>query len=242
MESAVQKAEDPAVSRAFSSVLDPVKSIAGATGLATDALLTGAGNIIEDAASSTDAKIAKLTDAKQAQENALAEGLTPDEEKELRQYARRNKEYRKTFGGIQTPEEARKAYESVFGSEESIDEMIDGTRSEDPEFVGPPASAKPEKTPPKAVEVYDDEMEGIGDPAQPSRAAILSGDKAPPESEVDYTDEAISLFKNTHGTSFDPSSSMDRSKLEVMKALLEKQGGLGDMTANQFALQVYRNS
>lgn len=62
------------------------------------------------------------------------------------------------------------------------------------------------------------------------------------EPETDYTDEAISLFKNTHGTEFDPKSSMDRGKLEKMKGLLAKQGGLGDMSANQFALQVYRNS
>jgi hypothetical protein len=59
---------------------------------------------------------------------------------------------------------------------------------------------------------------------------------------VDYTDEAIGLFKNTHGTEFDPNSKMDRGKLEKMKSMLAKQGGLGEMTPNQFALQVYRNS
>jgi len=62
------------------------------------------------------------------------------------------------------------------------------------------------------------------------------------EPETDYTEEAISLFKNTHATEFDPNSSMDRGKLEKMKSMLAKQGGLGDMSANQFALQVYRNS
>lgn len=62
------------------------------------------------------------------------------------------------------------------------------------------------------------------------------------EPEVDYTDEAVGLFKNTHGTEFDPNSKMDREKLEKMRSMLESQGGLGKMSANQFALQVYRNS
>ena len=65
---------------------------------------------------------------------------------------------------------------------------------------------------------------------------------AEPASEVDYTDQAIALFKNTHGTSFDPKSSMDKGKLEKMKAILAERGGLGEMSPNQFALQVYRNS
>ena len=62
------------------------------------------------------------------------------------------------------------------------------------------------------------------------------------EPEVDYTDEASRLFKNTHGTEFDPNSKMDMAKLDKMKGMLAKQGGLGGMSANQFALQVYRNS
>jgi len=67
-------------------------------------------------------------------------------------------------------------------------------------------------------------------------------EEATAEPEVDYTDEAVGLFKNTHGTEFDPNSKMDREKLDKMKGMLAKQGGLGEMSANQFALQVYRNS
>ena len=63
----------------------------------------------------------------------------------------------------------------------------------------------------------------------------------PDEPEVDYTQQAVDLFKTVHATEFDPKSSMDKGKLEKMKKLLAKQGGLGDMTANQFALQVYRD-
>jgi hypothetical protein len=62
------------------------------------------------------------------------------------------------------------------------------------------------------------------------------------EPEVDYTQQAVDLFKTVHATEYDPKSSMDKGKLEKMKSMLAKQGGLGDMSANQFALQVYRNS
>jgi len=62
------------------------------------------------------------------------------------------------------------------------------------------------------------------------------------EAQEDYTQQAVDLFKTVHATEFDSKSSMDKGKLEKMKSMLEKQGGLGDMSANQFALQVYRNS
>ena len=62
------------------------------------------------------------------------------------------------------------------------------------------------------------------------------------EPEADYTQQAVDLFKTVHATDYDPKSSKDKGKLEKMKSMLTKQGGLGDMSANQFALQVYRNS
>jgi hypothetical protein len=78
---------------------------------------------------------------------------------------------------------------------------------------------------------------GLGD-----YAADAMAESAEPAPEVDYSDQAIALFKNTHGTSFDPKSRMDRGKLEKMKAILAERGGLGEMSPNQFALQVYRSS
>ena len=74
------------------------------------------------------------------------------------------------------------------------------------------------------------------DESKAAKAEVVS------EDSDDYTDQAIALFKNTHGTSFDPKSSMDKGKLEKMKAILAERGGLGEMSPNQFALQVYRNS
>ena len=82
-------------------------------------------------------------------------------------------------------------------------------------------------------------------PAEPKKAEPAPNDaalEAEAEPVVDYTDEATGLFKNTHGTSFDNKSAMDREKLEKMKAALAEQGGLGGMTPNQFALKLYRSS
>ena len=74
------------------------------------------------------------------------------------------------------------------------------------------------------------------DVSKAAKAEIVS------EDSDDYTDQAIALFRNTHGTSFDPKSRMDKGKLEKMRSMLADMGGMGDMTPNQFALQVYRNS
>lgn len=76
---------------------------------------------------------------------------------------------------------------------------------------------------------------GLGD-----YAADAMAESAEPAPEVDYSDQAIALFKNTHGTSFDPKSRTDRGKLENMKSMLAERGGLGEMSPNQFALQFYR--
>ena len=51
---------------------------------------------------------------------------------------------------------------------------------------------------------------------------------------------ALRLFKNAHNSSFDPKSSMDKKKMAKLRKLLADQGGLGDMTDNQFALKLYR--
>ena len=87
---------------------------------------------------------------------------------------------------------------------------------------------------------YDPMMGTTGD--NPDDYDLAGGaDKEPEEPEVDYDQKAIDLFKTVHATEFDPKSSKDKGKLDKMKKLLAKQGGLGDMTPNQFALQVYRN-
>lgn len=101
----------------------------------------------------------------------------------------------------------------------------------------PAAPAAPKAAP--AAKASEPVTRGDLDPDMQDMMGTTGGAKEP---EVDYTDEAVGLFKNTHGTEFDPNSKMDREKLEKMKGMLAKQGGLGEMSANQFALQVYRNS
>jgi hypothetical protein len=58
--------------------------------------------------------------------------------------------------------------------------------------------------------------------------------------EVDM-DRAMALFKNTHGGPFDPKSSMDKGKMEVIQNLMRDKG-TEKLTPNQFSLQVYRQS
>ena len=57
------------------------------------------------------------------------------------------------------------------------------------------------------------------------------------EPDVDYD----LLFKTTHGTPFDPKSSMDRGKMATIRAKVAQLGGMGGMTPNQFAIQIYRD-
>jgi hypothetical protein len=64
--------------------------------------------------------------------------------------------------------------------------------------------------------------------------------------EVDEADEvdvsgAESLFATVHGGPFDPNSSMDRGKLEQIKANLVRDEFKG-LTPNQFALKMYREA
>ena len=108
--------------------------------------------------------------------------------------------------------------------EEELDAVTSGLGEE----VGAVESAL------QAGEEADTDAAEAAAPAAPAEA------EAEAEAEVNYTEQAISLFKNTHGTSFDEKSSKDRSKLEDMKSTLSKNKGK-DMTSNQFALQYYRD-
>jgi hypothetical protein len=73
--------------------------------------------------------------------------------------------------------------------------------------------------------------ENMKSPAEPSKAEPVF-------------DQALvnKLFETTHGTSFNPKSQADMRKKMEIESLLEEMGGLGDMTPNQFALQLYRRS
>jgi hypothetical protein len=80
-------------------------------------------------------------------------------------------------------------------------------------------------------------------PSMAKPSMVDTGRKQPPKAEPVFDQSLVeSLFETTHGTSFDPKSQMDRRKKMEIESLLEDMGGLGDMTPNQFALQLYRRS
>ncbi len=128
--------------------------------------------------------------------------------------------------------------EKLGGVAESLKDPVGSAKSLKDKYVGAVGDKVSDLT--EGISTSDELFEEYYDtPA--GEAKIAAAPKAEVVSEG-YEDQAIALFKNTHGTSFDPKSSMDRGKLEKMKAILADMGGLGEMSPNQFALQVYRNS
>jgi len=89
---------------------------------------------------------------------------------------------------------------------------------------------------------YRGEEVGLGiDPDEGAFDITAGAPKAIPVAEAVYTPEqAQKLFKVTHGTSFDPKSPADKKKMKEIEETLVEQGGLGDQSANQFALNIYR--
>ena len=219
---------------AAEAVMNPVNYIYGA-GSALSSMDAGqqalyeAGEMRERLAPQRAANQAKG----EAREAALEGALSGVEMEALEKAAVRNPQLLKEYGAIQSPEQARALYDSAFSEPEpTVDDVVDqrlaDVDAEEPAAPAAPAAPKAEAMSPAATAATE--------------AALGAVEEATDEPEVDYTNEAVGLFKNTHGTEFDPNSKMDREKLEKMKGMLAKQGGLGEMSANQFALQVYRNS
>jgi len=63
---------------------------------------------------------------------------------------------------------------------------------------------------------------------------------APVAEPVD-NNRALALFNNTHGSAFDPKSSMDKKKMAAITSLMSKAGS-DKLTPNQFAMQIYRTT
>jgi len=55
------------------------------------------------------------------------------------------------------------------------------------------------------------------------------------------TDRAAALFAKTHGSAFDPKSSMDKKKMAAITNLMGQEGSEA-LTPNQFALKIYRTT
>ena len=65
--------------------------------------------------------------------------------------------------------------------------------------------------------------------------------KAIPVAEPMDNNRALALFNNTHGSAFDPKSSMDKKKMAAITSLMSKAGS-DKLTPNQFAMQIYRTT
>jgi hypothetical protein len=69
----------------------------------------------------------------------------------------------------------------------------------------------------------------------------MSAPKAVPVAEPVDTDRAAMLFAKTHGSAFDPKSSMDKKKMAAITSLMGQEGSEA-LTPNQFALKIYRTT
>jgi hypothetical protein len=78
--------------------------------------------------------------------------------------------------------------------------------------------------------------------ATPVMEDITAGaPKAIPVAEPMDNNRALALFNNTHGSAFDPKSSMDKKKMAAITSLMSKAGS-DKLTPNQFAMQIYRTT
>lgn len=101
---------------------------------------------------------------------------------------------------------------------------------------------------PTGKELVERGMQEIGESMDeleqnpPSSIRNPDDKNAPPEARPVYDQELLSkLFKTTHGTSFNPKAKGDVKAMAEIETLLDEMGGeLGNMTPNQFALQIYR--
>lgn len=82
---------------------------------------------------------------------------------------------------------------------------------------------------------------GSMDRQMPAPDITAGAPKAIPVAEPMDNNRASALFARTHGTPFDPKSSMDRKKMAAITALMSKAGS-DKLTPNQFAMQIYRNT
>ena len=84
-------------------------------------------------------------------------------------------------------------------------------------------------------EAIDAEVADLPPEKVPPKAYVVEEDAAPEVSD----DDAASQFNTTHGGAFDPNSSVDRAKMEIIKTALADPANKGK-TKNQIALDIYR--
>ena len=164
------------------------------------------------------------------------------------------KEAKQYLSDLMNPPSMEEGSPSFVGPPKSAmlpESMREGT----PSFVGPPKSAMlpesmKEGSPsfigprvPKATPVPDPNPEfaqAYRDASPAEKLRIRQEAPSAEPAEVDQ-DRAMALFQNTHGSAFDPKSSMDKGKMAAILNLMSKKGS-EKLTPNQFSLQIYRQS
>jgi hypothetical protein len=193
----------------------------------------------------------KARDTGNARDEAMAEYFTPEERAMVEKIAVRDKDLLGLVRDVQTPEQAKELRDLFFGvpeptAEDAVDQGL-APAFEEPELsldeieARDIAASEREMGANTEPELSLDEIEAR-DIAASERE--MGEEKAPAAKEEkpkeDYTQQAIDLFQTAHYTPFDPKSSTDKKKLAQMVEKLERDGGLGEKTANQFSLEYYR--
>lgn len=248
--------DDGVLKRVGKALWSPTDTIYGAGALAKDAL-DSFGSAGESARrKALEKKQAPLIAAANARrllrDKSLAGGLSEEKKEKLRKRARPmsgltdeergpQRDLMKAYQNVSSPEEAKALYNKTFPTDAGG--VSQPTRASELETSAPEMTLDEIEAADIKAGAMEDNMDLQDYEDQDMRSSEDEADEPdePDETVGDYSDQALGLFKNTHGTGFDPKSSKDRGKLKKMKDILAAQGGLGDMSPNQFALNLYRS-
>ena len=227
--------DDGLLMRMGKSAINPINTVAGMFGTLSKA--------VDDTGMDIDAEANRMAllpqnlearDTGNARDEAMAEYFTPEERVMVERIAVRDKDLLGLVRDVQTPEQAEELRDLFFGvPEPTAEDVVD---------QGLAAAFEPVTRGDLDPDMQD--MMGTTgvDPDDYDLAGGTKESKEEPkeESKEDYTQQAVDLFQTAHYTPFDPKSSTDKKKLAQMVEKLERDGGLGEKTANQFSLEYYR--
>ena len=259
--------DDGVLMRMGKSAINPINTIAGMFGTLSQAVDDTGMDI--DAEANRMALLPqnlKARDTGNARDEAMAEYFTPEERAMVEKIAVRDKGLLRAVGDVQTPEQAKELRDYFFGvpeptAEDAVDQglapafedirslgNLEPSEEDDPysqENIDAGSLVDPNYKDKKSARQASNEGMAGQLKAEAARQARVSeggtGSEEPKEEpKEDYTQQAIDLFQTAHYTPFDPKSSTDKKKLAQMVEKLERDGGLGEKTANQFSLEYYR--
>ncbi len=237
--------DDGVLMRMGKSAINPINTVAGMFGTLSQA--------VDDTGMDIDAEANRMAllpqnlearDTGNARDEAMAEYFTPEERVMVEKIAVHDKGLLGAVRDVQTPEQAKELRDYFFGvSEPTAEDAVDQGLAPAFEDEGMAGALKAEA----ARQASNEGMAGQLK-AEAARQASVSAEgasneepaKAEEKPKEDYTQQAIDLFQTAHYTPFDPKSSTDKKKLAQMVEKLERDGGLGEKTANQFSLEYYR--